>query len=112
MTPLEAVYGQNPPSVLSYMPGFSKVQEVEKNIIVCEALLCALKDNWSWLKIALRNKQIMVILNAILLKGTRYFFDYNLISILHSKLNIVRNLRPTFMVLIQCSNMWYQWPFH
>jgi hypothetical protein len=34
MTPFEAVYGQNPPSVLSYMPGVSKVQEVEKNITV------------------------------------------------------------------------------
>jgi hypothetical protein len=34
MTPFEAVYGQNPPSVLSYMPGVSKVQEVDKNITV------------------------------------------------------------------------------
>jgi hypothetical protein len=30
MTPFEAVYGQNPSLVLSYIPGVSKVQEVEK----------------------------------------------------------------------------------
>jgi hypothetical protein len=45
MTPFEVVYGQTPPSVLSYMPGVSKVQEIEKNIIVREAILRALKDN-------------------------------------------------------------------
>jgi hypothetical protein len=45
MTPFEAVYGQNPPSILSYIPGVSKVRAVEKNIIVHEAILCALKDN-------------------------------------------------------------------
>jgi hypothetical protein len=45
MTPFEAVYGQNPPSVLSYMPGVSKVQEVDTNITVWEAILHALKDN-------------------------------------------------------------------
>jgi hypothetical protein len=45
MTPFEVVYGQNPPSVLSYIPGVSKVQEVDKNITVREAILRALKDN-------------------------------------------------------------------
>jgi hypothetical protein len=34
MTPFEEVYGKNPSSVLSYMPGVSKVQEVEKNLTV------------------------------------------------------------------------------
>jgi hypothetical protein len=29
MTPFEAVYGQKPPSVLSYLPGISKVQAVD-----------------------------------------------------------------------------------
>jgi hypothetical protein len=45
MTPFEAVYGQNPLSVLSYMPGVSKVQEVEKNLTVQEAILHSLKEN-------------------------------------------------------------------
>jgi hypothetical protein len=45
MTPFEEVYVQNPPSVLSYILGVSKVQEVEKNISVHEAILCTLKTN-------------------------------------------------------------------
>jgi hypothetical protein len=45
MPPFEAFYGQNPPSVLSYMLGVLKVQEVEKNLTVHEAILHALKDN-------------------------------------------------------------------
>ena len=45
MTPFEAFYGQNPTSVISYMSRVSTVQEVEKNIIVCEAILHALKGN-------------------------------------------------------------------
>jgi hypothetical protein len=28
MTPFEEIYGQNPPSILSYMPGVSKVHGV------------------------------------------------------------------------------------
>jgi hypothetical protein len=45
MTPFEAVYGQNPPLVVSYMPGVSKVQQVEKNLTIHKAILCALKEN-------------------------------------------------------------------
>jgi hypothetical protein len=45
MTPFEAVYGQKPPFVLSYMLGVSKVQVVEKNLTVRESILCTLKDN-------------------------------------------------------------------
>jgi hypothetical protein len=45
MTPFEAVYDQNPPSFLSYMLGVSKVQEFEKNLTVCESILCTLKEN-------------------------------------------------------------------
>jgi hypothetical protein len=36
---------KNPPSILSYILGVSKVHEVEKNITVREVILCALKDN-------------------------------------------------------------------
>jgi hypothetical protein len=45
MTPFEAVYGQKPPSVLSYLPGVSKVQAVDQTLIVREAILCTLKEN-------------------------------------------------------------------
>jgi hypothetical protein len=45
MTPFEVVYGQKPPLSLSYMPGVSKVQEVDKNLTVREAILHTLKEN-------------------------------------------------------------------
>jgi hypothetical protein len=45
MTPFEAVYGQKPPFVLSYMPGVSKVQTVDQTLIVHEAILRTLKEN-------------------------------------------------------------------
>jgi hypothetical protein len=45
MTPFEAVYGQNPPSVLSYLSGVSKVQAVDQMLIVREAILHTLKEN-------------------------------------------------------------------
>jgi hypothetical protein len=45
MTPFEAIYGQNPPYVLSYMPGVSKVQAVDQMLTVREVILCTLKEN-------------------------------------------------------------------
>jgi hypothetical protein len=45
MTPFEAVYGQKPPSVLSYLPGASKVQVVDQTLTVREAILRTLKEN-------------------------------------------------------------------
>jgi len=45
MTPFEAVYGQNSPSVLSYLPGTSKVQAVYQTLTVREDILCTLKEN-------------------------------------------------------------------
>jgi hypothetical protein len=45
MTPFEAVYGQNPPSVLSYLSGASKVQAVDLTLTAQEAILHTLKEN-------------------------------------------------------------------
>ena len=45
MTPFEEVYGKNPLSVLSYMPGVSKVQLVDQTLTVHMAILCTLKEN-------------------------------------------------------------------
>jgi hypothetical protein len=45
MNPFETVYGQKPPSVLSYLLGASKVQVVDLTIIAREAILCTLKEN-------------------------------------------------------------------
>jgi hypothetical protein len=45
MTPFEVVYGQKPPSVLSYLPGVSKVQAVDQMLTVRETILRTLKEN-------------------------------------------------------------------
>jgi hypothetical protein len=45
VTPFEAVYGQNPPSVLSYLPGVLKVQAVDQTLTVHEDILRTLKEN-------------------------------------------------------------------
>ena len=45
MNPFEAVYGQNPPSILSYLPGVSKVQVVDQTLTVREDILRTLKEN-------------------------------------------------------------------
>jgi hypothetical protein len=45
MTHFEAVYGQNLPSVLSYLPGTSKVQAVDQTLTVREDILRTLKEN-------------------------------------------------------------------
>jgi hypothetical protein len=45
MTPFEVVYGQNPPSFLSYMPNISKIQAFDQTLTDREAILCTLKEN-------------------------------------------------------------------
>jgi hypothetical protein len=45
MTPFEVVYGHNPPSVLSYLPGTSKVQAVDQTLTVREDILRTLREN-------------------------------------------------------------------
>jgi hypothetical protein len=45
MTPFEAVYGQNPLLVLPYMSGVSKVQEVDRNLIIYMKIIRTLKKH-------------------------------------------------------------------
>jgi hypothetical protein len=45
ITPFEVVYGQKPPSVLSYLLGASKVQVVDQTLTAREAILHTLKEN-------------------------------------------------------------------
>jgi hypothetical protein len=45
MNPFEAVYGKNPPSVLSNFRVVSKVQVVDQTLTVREAILRTLKEN-------------------------------------------------------------------
>ena len=45
MTPFEAMYGQKPPSFLSYLPGTSKVQAVDHTLTFRADILRTLKEN-------------------------------------------------------------------
>jgi predicted component of type VI protein secretion system len=45
MTHFEVVYGQNPPSVLSYLPSVLKVQVVDQMPTVREFILHTIKEN-------------------------------------------------------------------
>jgi hypothetical protein len=45
MTPYEVVYGQRPPTVITYLPGTSKVQSIDTMLQGHTTTLAALKDN-------------------------------------------------------------------
>jgi hypothetical protein len=45
MTPYEAVYGQCPHTVTTYLPRTSKVQSIDTILQGCTTTLVALKDN-------------------------------------------------------------------
>jgi hypothetical protein len=45
MTPFEATYRKNAPSILSYFLGVSKVQAIDQTLTVREAILRTLKEN-------------------------------------------------------------------
>jgi hypothetical protein len=45
MTPFEGVYGHKPPSVISYLPGVSKVHTVDQTLTFREVILRTLKEN-------------------------------------------------------------------
>jgi hypothetical protein len=45
MTPFEAIYGQKPPTVLSYLLGTSKVQAVDQTLTFREDILRTLQEN-------------------------------------------------------------------
>jgi hypothetical protein len=45
MTPYEAVYGQQPPTITTYLPGTSKVQSIDTMLQGRTTTLAALKDN-------------------------------------------------------------------
>jgi hypothetical protein len=61
MTHFEVVYGQNPPSVLSYLPRVSKVKEVEKTLIIQADILHTLKDNLVMAQNRMKHKLISIV---------------------------------------------------
>jgi len=44
MTPYEAIYGQKFPSMVSYLPGNSKVHATNNLLHNCDVILCTLKE--------------------------------------------------------------------
>jgi hypothetical protein len=110
VTDFEVVYGQNPPSVLSYFLGVSNVQAVEEMITVREDILHTLKENLVMDQNRMKNKQIKVTLNMNLYKWIKCFFDCSLTIKIPSRMTIFRNWHPNFMVLIPFSSMWDRWP--
>jgi hypothetical protein len=90
MTPFQAVYGKNPPSFLSYMPGISKVQVVDQMFTAQEAILRTLKDNLVMSQNRMKKQKIKVAMNINLHKEIRCFFNCNLIRKIPSRLTIFR----------------------
>ena len=45
MTPFEVVYGQPPPTITKYVPGYSKVDQVDKELMDRNKIIQLLKDN-------------------------------------------------------------------
>lgn len=57
MTPYEAVYSQQPPLVISYLPGTSKVQVVDTLIQNHDVTLVTLNDNLTMAKNCLKQQE-------------------------------------------------------
>jgi hypothetical protein len=73
MTPFEAVYGQNPPSVLSYFLGVSKVQAVDQTLTVREAILRTLKENLVMARNLLKKKPYQGLYERQFAEGDQVF---------------------------------------
>jgi hypothetical protein len=89
MIPFEEVYGENPPSDISYMFILLKVQMIDQNLTVRDSILRTLKENLVMDLNRMKQQEIKFTQNINVLKGTRHFLDYNLLKILHSRLTIV-----------------------
>ena len=47
MTPFEVVYGIPPPSILTYVPGTSRIQAIDEYLRDCDTILSVLRHNLS-----------------------------------------------------------------
>ena len=109
MTPFETIYGKKPPLVLSYFLGVSKIQAVDQMLIVREAILHTLKENLVMAQNCMKQQADQGRFERQFVEGDRCFIEYNLIRKIPSRLPIVRNWRPNFMVLIPFSSGWDRW---
>jgi hypothetical protein len=79
-------------------------------LIVREAILRTLKENLVMAQNRMKKQVDQGPLNVNLQKEIRCFFNCNLIRKIPSRLTIVRNWRPNFMVFIPFSSVWDKWP--
>jgi len=73
MTPFEAVYGHNPPSVLSYLLGASKDQAVDLTLTAREAILCTLKENLVMAHNSMKQQAYQVFSECQFVEGDQVF---------------------------------------
>ena len=78
MTPFEAIYGQKPPSILSYLPGASKVQAVEHTLTVREAILHTLKENLVMAQNRMKKKADQGLFKCQFVEGDQVFLRLQL----------------------------------
>jgi hypothetical protein len=110
MTPFEAIYGQKPPSVLSYFPGVSKVQKVDQTLTVQEAILHTLKENLVMAHNRMKPQADQGHSENQFVEGDQVFLQLQSSRKIPLRLTIVRNRCPNFMVLISFSSVWNRWP--
>jgi hypothetical protein len=96
MTPFEAVYGQNPSLVLSYIPGVLKVQGVEKNLTVREAMLCTLKEIFSMAQNHMKQQADQVCSEQQFAEGDQEFLHLQAYKKTSLKVEHCQKLAPKF----------------
>ena len=67
------VYGKNPPSVLSYLPGVSKVKAVDQILTIREAILRTLKDNLVMAQNRMKQQEYQVLSKRQFVEGDQVF---------------------------------------
>jgi hypothetical protein len=110
MIPFEAVYRQNPPSVLPYMPSVSKVREFDRNLTAHMTILRTLKENLVMSQNDMKQQAKQGHSKCQFSEGDQVFIHLKCTRRLHSNLSSVINWHRNFMVLILFSNVWKQCP--
>jgi hypothetical protein len=109
MTRFEAIYGKNPPSVLSYLPSVSKVQVVDQTLIVQKDILCSLKENLVMAQNCMNQQVDQGHSECQFVEGDHVFLRLQYYKQNSLKDDHCQKLRPNFMVLISLSSMWDRW---
>jgi hypothetical protein len=109
MIPFEVLYGQNPPSILSYLLGISNVQEVDKTHTSQDDILFTLKDNLVMDQNKMKKQDDHHHLEFHFEEGIKCSFTYNLIRIHPSKKTTTKIFLPSFMAPLKSSNILVQW---